>query len=92
VLGRYMLQNFYQADVNLVATMRDRISFGASYRHKDAVVGILQLKINDQLSVGYSYDYTLSNLSTYSSGTHELLLRYDFYFKVNSKSPRLPSK
>lgn len=87
-LGRYMLNNFYQADVNMMLTLRERISFGASYRHEDAVVGILQLKINDQLNLGYSYDYTLSDLSTYSSGTHEVLLRYDFYFKVNSKSPR----
>jgi type IX secretion system PorP/SprF family membrane protein len=89
-LGRYMLKSFYQADLNMMATLRDRISFGASYRHTDAIVGILQLKINDQLQLGYSYDYTLSNLSTYSSGTHEVLLRYDFYYKVNSKSPRLP--
>jgi type IX secretion system PorP/SprF family membrane protein len=89
-LSRYMMKSFYQADVNVIATLRDRISFGASYRHDDAVVGILQLKINDQLNLGYSYDYTLSNLSKYSSGTHEVLLRYDFYFKVDSKSPRLP--
>jgi type IX secretion system PorP/SprF family membrane protein len=91
-LGRYMLSNFYQVDLNAMATLRDRISFGASYRHADAIVGILQLKINDQFNLGYSYDYTLSNLSTYSSGTHEVLLRYDFYYKVNSKSPRLPQK
>ncbi len=89
-LGRYMLKGFYQADLNVVATLRDRISIGASYRHKDAVVGIMQLKINDQLNIGYSYDYTLSSLSSYSSGTHELLLRYDFSFRVNSKSPRVP--
>ena len=88
-LGRYMLRGFYQADMNVITTLRERISFGASYRHKDAVVGILQMKINDQLYLGYSYDYTLSNLNTYSSGTHEVLLRYDFYFKVNSKSPRV---
>lgn len=88
LLGRYMAKSFYQADINVVATLRDRISIGASYRYTDAVVGILQMKINDQLLIGYSYDYTLSHLSTYSSGTHELLLRYDFSFRVNSKSPR----
>ena len=91
MLGRYMLSNFFQADMNAVVTLRDRISFGASYRHKDAVVGIIQMKINDQIYIGYSYDYTLSNLSSYSSGTHELLLRYDFSYRVNSKSPRQPS-
>ncbi|MEO5644110.1 MAG: type IX secretion system membrane protein PorP/SprF [Bacteroidia bacterium] len=89
-LGRYMVKSYYQADINVMATFRDRISFGASYRYTDAIVGILQMKINDQLLIGYSYDYTLSHLSTYSSGTHELLLRYDFSFHVNAKSPRVP--
>jgi type IX secretion system PorP/SprF family membrane protein len=91
-LGRYMMNSFYQADFNVVVGLRDRILVGASYRYLDAVVGILQLKINDQFFIGYSYDYTLSHLSTYSSGTHELMLRYDFSFLVNTKSPRLPAQ
>lgn len=91
LLGRYMMRGFYTGDASLLLTLRDRISVGGSYRYKDAAVGILQLRINDQLHLGYSYDYTLSHLSNYSSGTHEILLRYDFAFKVNTKSPRLPS-
>jgi type IX secretion system PorP/SprF family membrane protein len=92
LLGRYMLNSFYTADASLLVTLRDRITVGGSYRYKDAAVGILELKINDQFHLGYSYDYTLSHLSNYSSGTHEIILRYDFAYKVNTQSPRLPAQ
>jgi type IX secretion system PorP/SprF family membrane protein len=88
VLGRYLLNSYYQADFNLMSSIHDRISIGASYRTKDALVGILQFRLNEQFQLGYSYDFTLSRLRNYSSGTHELVLRYDFHYRVNAKSPR----
>jgi type IX secretion system PorP/SprF family membrane protein len=88
VLGRYILNNYYQADINMMASFHDRFFIGASYRPEDAVVGILQFKLNEQFYLGYSYDFTLSRLKNYSSGTHELVLRYDFGYRINAKSPR----
>lgn len=87
-LGRYMYGQDYQADFNVMVTLRERIGFGVSYRMNDAVVGILNVRLNEQFRLGYSYDYTLSRLRNYSTGSHELVLRYDFGFKVNPKSPR----
>ncbi|HEY6914623.1 MAG TPA: type IX secretion system membrane protein PorP/SprF, partial [Paludibacter sp.] len=31
-----------------------------------------------QFRLGYAYDYLISNLKTYTKGTHELMLRYEF--------------
>ena len=56
----------------------ERWGFGVSYRHQDAVVGIFQLFLTQQLTFGYSYDYTLSDLRHESSGSHEFMFRYDF--------------
>ncbi len=56
----------------------ERWGIGFSYRHEDAVVGLFQLFITQNFSLGYSYDYTLSDLRHESSGSHELMLRYDF--------------
>jgi type IX secretion system PorP/SprF family membrane protein len=56
----------------------ERWGFGVSYRHEDAFVGFFQLFLNQQLSIGYAYDYTLSDLRHESSGSHEFMLRYDF--------------
>lgn len=88
VLGRYLQQSSMQADVNATVMFRNKIGGGVSYRWKDAVAGMLQYRINEQFQVGYSYDYTTSRLQQYSSGSHELMLRYDFGYRVHASSPR----
>lgn len=46
----------------------------ASYRHKDAVVGMIGLNISHRIKFGYSYDFSISKFNTYSSGGHEVIL------------------
>ncbi len=65
----------------------ERWGVGFSYRQEDAVVGLFQLFLNQQLSVGYSYDYTLSDLRHDSSGSHEFMLRYDFSKRTDRCRP-----
>jgi len=38
---------------------------------------ILQLQVNPQLMIGYSYDYPVGMMNTYSKGSHEIILRYE---------------
>jgi type IX secretion system PorP/SprF family membrane protein len=45
-----------------------------SYRHKDAVVGMVGMNISNRFKFGYSYDFSISQFRTYSSGGHELVL------------------
>jgi len=61
-------------DVNMKLAFRDRFWIGGSYRQNDAVAGMMGFTINTFLSLGYSYDYTTSNLNTVSTGTHEIVL------------------
>ena len=61
-------------DVNIKAVHKDRFWFGASYRHKDALVGLLGVNINSFINLGYSYDYTLSSLNERSKGSHEVVV------------------
>jgi len=65
----------------------ERWGFGFSYRYEDAVVGIFQLFLSPQLSFGYSYDYTLSDLRHESSGSHEFMFRYDFSKRTSRCRP-----
>ena len=67
-----------QLDVNANIWLRDKVSLGLSYRTGDAVVGLVEFQLNDQLRFGYAYDYTISNLNAYNQGTHEIMLRYEF--------------
>ncbi|MNE95731.1 hypothetical protein D3C80_1938620 [compost metagenome] len=68
----------------------DRFELGASYRLDDSVSGLFNIRITPGLRVGYAYDYTLSNLGEFNSGTHEVFLLFDLdYFKKGyDKSPR----
>ncbi|MEA5461220.1 type IX secretion system membrane protein PorP/SprF [Arcicella sp. LKC2W] len=61
-------------DINLKAVHKDRFWFGGSYRHKDAVVGLLGVNISSFINLGYSYDYTLSDIRERSKGSHEVVL------------------
>lgn len=61
-------------DGNIKAIYKDRLWFGGSYRHKDAVVGLLGVNVNSMLNIGYSYDFTTSDLAVSSRGSHEIVV------------------
>ncbi len=78
-----------QFDINLNLLISDIIWVGASYRSDDAVSLLLEFQVNKKLRVGYAYDMTLSEIRNYSSGSHEIVLGYDFGFNVlKMKTPR----
>lgn len=77
-----------QYDINLNAWINNIVGIGLSYRNKDAIVGMVEFHLGSGFTLGYAYDYLTSNLKTYSTGTHELMLRFEF---SNGKNPRIQS-
>lgn len=77
-------------DVNLNALYNEKVEFGLGYRLNDAFVAMFNLKVNNNLRVGYAYDYTSTKLNTFSNGSHEILLIYDLNVLSTgfNKSPR----
>jgi type IX secretion system PorP/SprF family membrane protein len=67
-------------DVNANVFMRELFSVGLSYRNKNAVVGLMDWRVIPKLRVGYSYDYNISRVNTFTKGTHEIILRYSIPF------------
>jgi type IX secretion system PorP/SprF family membrane protein len=65
----------------------DKLELGVSYRIDDSLSGLVNFAVNNNLRIGYAYDYTTSNLGDYNSGTHEVILLYDFKL-LKFKSPR----
>lgn len=87
-------------DANINFWFRNRFALGASYRTGnlkfnndnfggklgDAIVGLVEVQLNDQLRFGYAYDHMLNDLN---KQTHEIMLRYEFGFsKSKILTPR----
>jgi len=70
-------------DVNCKLAFSNKLWVGAAYRHNDSKSAMAGINISSVFNVGYSYDFTSSNLRTVSNGTHEIVLgillnnRYD---------------
>lgn len=81
-----------QAEINLSATFKKRVTAGLFYRTVDAAGAMLGVYIVKGLLVSYSYDFDFGKLSKYQSGSHEVNLIYRFggvkSKDVSYKSPR----
>ena len=89
VLIRYSMHEPLEVDLNANLIFADMLWFGCSFRIAEkAAVALLDLQVTPQLKVGYSFDYQLGHLNNYTSGTHEVSLRYEFAFAVSATSPR----
>jgi type IX secretion system PorP/SprF family membrane protein len=63
-----------QFDINARIKYNNMMWAGLSYRHQDAVAGIVGIIINGQYEIGYSYDLTTSKLRSSSWGSHEIIV------------------
>ena len=76
-------------DVTANFLFNDRFELGLAYRFGDSIDGLVSFLVTDDFRIGYSYDYTLSKLNEFNSGSHELFLQYDVNMsRKNLKSPR----
>lgn len=87
-LVRYIKYSPIEGDISSALYFKDVIGIGIGYRSNAALYGYFDIRLNEQFSAGYCYDYSLSRLNNYSNGSHEFMLRYLFSYKVNLKSVR----
>ena len=88
-LYKFVMGAPMELDLNTNLWFYDVLGLGISYRTGDAIIGMFELQVQNNLRIGYSYDYTTSKLSNYNSGTHELIMRYEFGFgKSKVVTPR----
>jgi type IX secretion system PorP/SprF family membrane protein len=96
IMIRHSKNTPIQADINCNFLIKQFLWLGATFRTGDAdagmpeaVIGLVELQLTKQLRLGYSYDFTMSELSNYSNGSHEISLGYDFGRDITKmKSPR----
>ncbi len=78
-----------ELNINLSFVYKEILMAGAAYRPNNAVIGLIQFYITDQLSLGYTYDTVINDLGPVTSGSHEIGIQYLFrYTRKNVVSPR----
>lgn len=76
-------------DITANFLFREIIWAGLGYRSGDAITVLTQIEFLNQFRVGYAYDITVSKMRTASSGSHEIMISYEFKsFKDKMRSPR----
>ena len=87
VLLSYSPGEKFLYDINAHFVMFDRLWLGGSYRNNRSIGALLQFAINNQLKVAYIYDFDSGTLGKYSNGSHEIMIRYEFKYKVDAINP-----
>ena len=71
-------------DLNVNFYLEDVLNIGASYRSGESLITLFELKVSDYIRLGYAFDWVISDINTYTAGTHELMLNY----RLNLFAPR----
>jgi type IX secretion system PorP/SprF family membrane protein len=79
-------------DVSINALFNEKLEAGLAYRLDDSISAMFNINILTGVRAGYAYDYTLSNLGEFSSGSHEIFILFNLDLlglkKGYDKSPR----
>ncbi|WP_369858578.1 type IX secretion system membrane protein PorP/SprF [Aquimarina sp. I32.4] len=65
-------------DLSLNSLIYDKFELGVSYRYTDSFIALAGFNITQNLKIGYSYDFSVSELSGYNNGSHEVVLLFNF--------------
>ena len=79
-------------DLSANFLFNERFWLGGSYRingQQEDIGALVDFQVTDQFRVGYTYEIPTGEIRPYTSGSHEILLMYEFKFMKNKqKSPR----
>tara|TARA_B110000977_G_scaffold182389_1_gene243994 strand:- start:6 stop:998 length:993 start_codon:yes stop_codon:yes gene_type:complete len=75
-MARYTKPVPFQYTAMLKGTFDKKIWLGLLYRSDDAIGISAGVTLRKRFSIGYGYDYTLSKMSNYQSGSHEVMLSF----------------
>jgi type IX secretion system PorP/SprF family membrane protein len=90
VMLKYVQNAPLDADINLNLDIRQKFTAGVSYRMGGDGIGdsmdlLAYWQASPQMAIGVAYDFTLSSLKDYSSGSVEVLMQADLKKKKGKK-------
>lgn len=70
-----------EADINGTLWIKGVFGIGAQYRTSADIAGLIEVQASPQIRIGYSYDRSTTRLQSFNTGSHEIMLRYEFGFE-----------
>lgn len=70
-----------QLSITANAIYNKKFWCGVSYRVGEAVAGIIGFELFNGMRIGYAYDFSTTEISSYNSGSHEFMVGYSFSLK-----------
>ena len=81
-----------QTDLSANFLINKKVTLGAAYRWDAAISCLFGYQVSESFLIGAAYDYETSTLKNNTSGSGEIVLRYDFLNSLSSKrilNPRI---
>ncbi len=88
MLVKYINNSPIAPNISTTFYYKKVIGVGVGYTYNTSALAYLDIKLNDQLQFGYGYDYSLNAIQKFTSGSHEVMLRYLFRYKINAINTR----
>lgn len=74
---RYVRNTPISFQINAMVGFKEQFWIGGMARFGDSFAIVTQFQATQKMKIGYSYDFTTSELSVFSNGTHEIMFSYD---------------
>jgi len=74
---RYVRNVPLSFQVTAMAGFKEKFWVGGMARFGDSFAIVTQFQASEKMMIGYSYDFTTSQLNTFSNGTHEIMFSFD---------------
>ncbi len=75
-LFRYEKGSPVQFDLGFLYSWKKKVGLGAAYRFKESIIAMLEIPLQEQFLLVYSYDAGIGPIKKYHNGSHEIMLRY----------------
>ena len=72
-------------DVSANFLIREKVTLGTSYRLGAGISALAGFQVNDQMMLGYAYDYDTTELGDFNSGSHEFFFRFEFKRRIRGR-------
>ena len=70
-----------QVDVSANFLLYEKFTLGAAYRWSAAMSAMVGFQANEELFIGFGYDYQSTEIEDFSDGSYELIVRFNIFNK-----------